>query len=210
MTEYRGGPVEVRIPDKLKVETPGTDKRIDALSKVFQAFSKMLRESVRKMVDSLEVLKELPALLRDFQGMVAQQFTNLFTHQMEAQVHTRQANLLAASKKREVINSLYEEKVDQLPVDRERITRRYRQLLEKVGELVQSQIQKLDSHAFRLVDKAYPEHIQRRFTFESAPTYEYLAAYAEESAVARTIPLESALQNARRGIRDLLEKRRVF
>ncbi|MEQ8331415.1 MAG: hypothetical protein RH859_13230 [Longimicrobiales bacterium] len=205
MSDHR--PIKVQFPKRMTVDSPETDKRIDSLAQVFKSQSEMLRGSVQKLLETLQVLRELPALVRDFQASVNEQFSNAFTHRMEAEVHSRQASLVAADKRREILEASLEERVARLPEDRGRIVERYGKVLGRVSKETQNRIAKLDKHAFDLLDHVYPKQIQERFSYDSMPTVRFLAAEAESAAAVRAICMEDALSHARVATSQLLDAR---
>ena len=106
--------VTVNFPDKMEVDAPKTDNLIRSLTQAFKSLSNMLQTSFREIADALQTLKHLPDLVRSFQEEVTHQFTNLFAHQVEAQILARQANILSARKKREIVDLRQKEKMNHL------------------------------------------------------------------------------------------------
>lgn len=185
--------IEVRLPDKLKVEAPKTDAAIDALTAAFSGLSRMLEAGFSEISASLRSLRRLPEMLTAFQERVTEQFTNLFQYHVESQLHARQANIVATRKVQNTIHSSYQDKLGQLPEDRHRIEERYRKLLESVASECERHIERLDSHALDILGKVYPEQVQARFSCESMPTFDLLAGHADVAANARALCLDDGI-----------------
>ncbi len=208
--EYKNDKVTVNFPDKMEVDAPKTDYMIDSLTQAFVSLSKMLQKAFVEILDALQTLKHVPEIVDNFQKEVTNQFTNMFTHQLESQIMSRQASMLSAQKKWEITDSRCKEKTDQLSNDIKRLTERYGQKFETLTDESKRRINDIDSHAFDVVEGIYPKQIQEKFSFDSVPAVELLAAHADDSAVARALCLEEGLESLHISIRNFLEKRESF
>lgn len=200
----------VKFPDKIQVESPKTDHAIHAMSDAFASLSEMLQESSKEMAGSLRMLRELPAIVTRLQENLADQFTNLFKHQLEAQILQRYANSQVSLRKVDSVRLAEDEKAGQLEPAIKRVDERYGQLLNNIAAECSARVKRLDSHAFDIMDLAYSKEIQEKFSFDSIPALEFLAGHAAESATARTEILDAALRDTVAAMRDLMADRYKF
>jgi hypothetical protein len=161
------------------------------------------------MAASLESLTQLPQMIASLQHTVASQFQQLFAHEVEVAAGSRLASMQAAERKRDAARGALAERQARLSEDRERLSRRYGELLTQIAADCEFRVRQLDSHAFDIVEQAYPRQVQRRFELDSTPAVKLLAEHADESAAARTLclgeklaALEGALENARAELAD--------
>ena len=202
--------IVVQLPNKIEVDAPQTDKRIDAQIQAFTSLSKMLQKAFTEIAEALQTLRVLPNLVQGFQKQVNKEFQNLFRHQLEGQVHARNATRSARETKRDAMVGIREEKVKELPADRERIGKRYAVTLEQAAAQCDKQIRSLDSHAFRITEEVFPQQIQERFSYDSVGAFEFLAAHADESAAMRALCLGEGFAACHEAAGELLGARKGF
>jgi hypothetical protein len=188
-------PIKVEFPDRMRVDAPETDQAIDALKAAFTSFSKQLEFTTGKMLTSLESLTQLPQMIANLQGTVATQFHELFVHEVKVAAAGRLATMQAAEKKRQAAQESLARRESRLGEERELLSGRYGKLLGQVAGDCESRIRQLDSHAFDIVEQAYPKQVQQRFELDSTPAVKLLAEHADESAAARTLCLGEKLES---------------
>lgn len=198
------------LPSEITVRNPDMDHKIAALTKAFETLTKLLEKSFTEIAESLRTLRRLPEIVEKIQETVVTQVDRLFQQQMEAQVLARYANLQVARKRLESVNTLEQDKMGQLKSDTARVSERYAKLLEQVARDCESNIRRIDSHAFDIVDRIYPKEVQQKFSFESEPALRLIGEHAGESAVARTVQLDHALEDVTAAVRHFTRARETF
>lgn len=186
-------PIKVEIPQNIQVRSPETDQHIDAVRTAFESFGRQLDQTTGRIVTSLERLTQLPQMIAHLQQTVASQFHQLFAHEVEIAAGGRLAAMQAADSKRAAARDALSERQARLGEEREGLESRYGELLAQIAADCEFRVRQLDSHAFEIVEQAYPKQVQRRFELDSTPAVKLLAEHADESAVARTLCLGEKL-----------------
>lgn len=199
------GPV-IQFPDKMRVESPKTDHLIDSILKLFVSLSHMLEDGFKKILDALQVLKKLPDLVYQFQQEVSNQFSQMFTRNLEVQIFSRQANILAAKQKHDMIESRKQERITHLQQYKQKVLDRYRHIFENLASESDSRLKKLDNHAYSIVDKIYPNEIQARFSFDSGDVGKVIAAHADDSVQARSLCLDEGWDRTRKELQQYIKE----
>lgn len=185
----------------------GLSNDIEALKKVANKLSDWLHEDLKGIIKLLGTVPKIPDILRDFKEVMVKQFTSLFKNQMEAIVISRQANIRVAKKKIELLNDQIEKRTQQLSNAQSRIKERYQNLSIKLISQHQSFLRQLDSHAFEITERIYPEVVQKSFSYKSIPTSNYIIAHAQESAIVRFNILRERFLKAQKEIGSFLDMR---
>jgi hypothetical protein len=196
--------VKIDFPSEMKVSSPKTDEAIEALKAVFESFSHQLQHTTGGMLTSLEALSHLPRMIEGVESTVVTQFKELFSHEVRVAAASRLAAMRAAERKRAAALRSRAERESRVGEERELLSARYEKLLGQVSADCESRVRQMDSHAFDIVEQAYPKQVQQRFELDSTPAVRLLAEHAEESAAARTVclgeklePLAAAIRAAR-------------
>jgi hypothetical protein len=206
MAEYN----QIQFPDEIKVRAPETDHAISGLSSAFASLSHMLQDSFKEIASSLRALRQLPEMLTTFQQTMVREFSQLYVSEIENQIFCRHANLHVAEQKLQASTNLEKAKLEQLQPDSHRLAERYQQLLENVGGECLSRVNRMDSHAFQILDKIYPKEVQERFSSESSEALRYLTEHAGLAAVNRSEQLNKGLMEAQSALQDFLSQRHQF
>lgn len=200
------GEIKVVFPDKMKVASP----EIDSIKAASEHISNWLHHDFREIIKPLQVLNELEDMLSHFKKEMVEQFGILFTSQIESQVVSRQASIRANEQKVKLIEDQISKKEIQFREAKGRIVARYEKIAEQlVGEHAKY-LKQLDSLAYEIVDKIYPDQIQEGFSFASLPAQKYLAAHVVESALTRSSALNDSYNKAKEIMSEFLKKRDSF
>ena len=200
------GEIRVEFPDKVKVTSP----EIDSIKATSEHISNWLHHDFLEVIKPLQVLNELEDMLTHFKKEMVEQFGILFTSQIESQVVSRQASIRANEQKVKLIEDQISKKEIQFREAKERIVARYEKIAEQlVGEHAKY-LKQLDSQAYEIVDKIYPDQIQEGFSFASLPAQKYLAAHVIESALTRSAALNDSYKKAKEIMTEFLKKRESF
>lgn len=194
---------EIRFPKKMEVESPKTDKLIDAQIAAFNALSRNLQDGFTSLLAGMKTLEKMPDMLQSMQRQIGGQLSTMFAHQTEAAIVERHASLLAMRRTAEALRALAEEKGRQLGPDRERIQGRYLQMLAKVAAQCEERIRALDTHALELLSSTFPRHVERCYSAISTPTIGLIAAHHAEVDNQRRASLREAVQAVREVVASL-------
>jgi len=184
-----------------------TDQGIDALQASFKNLYSLLHEQFQVIIRQLQSLEELPDLFGHLEEAIQVQFRISVLRQFEAQVMAHQAAIVANEHRIQALKEFLEKKRIQFEADTQRIKERYDNLLSQVAENNKSRRAMLDSHAYSLLEQVFPSQVQSKITNISLPSYNYLAAHASESAVARTAALLDAFKSVEETIGEFLARR---
>jgi hypothetical protein len=198
--------INVQFPEHLEVRS----KKLDAIQESTKAMADIMTNNFKYLIDSVQSLKKLPDLVEKLEMTFIEQFKLMFMTQIEADVLNRQANIRVLGKKMAFIEEHIEKKKEQARSMLDQITGRYKNLSEDLTKEHDTYQRKLDSHAFSIVEKVYPDQVQEKFSFESLPNISFLAAHADDSATVRTICLDDAYQDASKSVREFLNQRALF
>ena len=195
--------IDVRFPSKMTVESP----EIDSINVTAQRISRWLHEDFREIIKPLQVLPELPEILRDFKEALVTQFRTHFSGQVAVQMKSREANIRVAEKKAELVENYIDRKKSRMDDATGRVRNRYDNIGERLSEEHTSYLNQLDGHAYGITQRIYPEEIQAKFSFVSLPFWDDLVRHTAESAAARTEILQDAYEEARGAAERFLDAR---
>jgi hypothetical protein len=193
-------------PEKIQVTSP----ELDALNETAQRMSEWLHKDMRETVRALQVLPTIPSLLADFKTRIVEQFKLLFTNQLETQMISREANIRVLEQKGGVVEHHLRNKIKQFEEAKQRVSSRYDRLSNQQTTEHSNFLRQLDGHAYDIPEKIYPNQVLGRFSFDSVPSYRYLAAHTVESAVVRNECLTEGYTKAAEAIGEFLNRREQF
>jgi len=204
--EQDNRPVKVQFPNKMKVHSP----EIDSINKTAHRISNWLHEDLKKVIEPLTVVKFIPDLIKELKQTIVNQFTNLLMGQVEADVINRQANIKVLNKKIESTQTHIAQKEENLNKTIDRVSDRYSTLSEQLNTEHETFLRKLDSHAYDLIEKVYPQQVQDKFSYDSLPGISFLSDHAMVSVTDRNICLDQAFNDAHKEVNSFMEKREQF
>jgi hypothetical protein len=193
-------------PEKIQVTSP----ELDALNETAQRMSEWLHKDMKETVRALQVLPTIPSLLADFKTRIVEQFKLLFTNQVETQMISREANIRVLEQKEGVVEHHVRNKRKQFEEAKQRVSSRYDRLSGQQTTEHSNFLRQLDDHAYDIPEKIYPNQVLGRFSFDSVPSYRYLAAHTVESAVVRNDCLTEAYGKAAEAMSEFLNRREQF
>lgn len=203
MSEQR---INVKFPSEMKVNSP----EIDTINKTTQRISNWLHNDFREIIKPLQVLPKIPEILSDFKEKITEQFSMLFTNMIDTQIVSRHANIIVTEKKVSLVEEHVDKKEHQFIDAKKRITERFQDLSNKLVEMHSKFLKQLDSHAYDIPEKIYPNQIQEKFSYASNSTKNYIIAHAQESALTRHDTLNEGFEAAKKSIDTFLDKREIF
>jgi len=195
----------VKFPKKMDVRDKELDQTIQSLKRSFIELFGILNSNTKVLVEQTGALKHLPEMVDDLKDVMRTQFELSFLHQLQAVIHSKQADILTDQCRIDALQRFLEDKKRQLAEDHERIQERYNKLFQEVADNNLERRRQLDSHAYELVEKKWPEEVQAKFSHVSLPSFYYLAAHASECAQARTDALLESLKRTGVTIEQFLE-----
>jgi hypothetical protein len=198
--------IKVQFPDKMKVTSP----EIDSLLKVSERISNWLHDDLKNIIEPLVGLKFVPDLIKEVNETMVIQFTNLAQGQIESDVINRQANIKVLNKKIISSEKHIEQKEENLNKTVDRINTRYSDLADQVNKEHEVFLKKLDSHAYDIIEKIYPQQVQERFSYDSLPGTDFLADHAFVTVMDRNICLDKGMKNAENEVTSFMENRKLF
>jgi hypothetical protein len=145
-----------------------------------------MNDNVKKIITPLSFLEGLPKYFEDLGTNIVQQFTNLFTHSIEANVINRESNIKVMEKKIDFSVEHVEEKKKFAKESLGKIELRYDEMGTELAEEHEHFLKQLDSDAYNMVENIYPKQIQEKFSYSSIPILNYLKDHILESAYVRT------------------------
>ena len=193
-------------PEKIQVTSP----ELDALNETAQRLSDWLHRDMKETVRALQVLPTIPSLLQDFKTRIVEQFKLMFTNQLETQMIAREANIRVLEQKEGVVEHHLRNKKKQFEEAKQRVSSRYDRLSDQQTTEHTNFLRQLDGHAYDIPEKIYPHQVLGRFSFDSVPSYRYLAAHTVESAVVRNECLTEGYGKAAEAIGEFLNRREQF
>ncbi len=205
MSDNYNNPV-VNFPSVMEVQSP----EIEAISESTKAIADVLHNDLEKAVSSLMYLTKLPGYFEGLEKIVTEQFTNLFTNQVEATILNRQANVNVLKNKISYIEEHIKKKEQHVETTNGNITKRYSGITSDMVNEHEHFLKKLDSHVYALTDSIYPKQIQEKFSFNVQPNINYLTSHARESAFVRTICINEDFIKSKNRIDSFLEERQLF
>jgi len=204
--EQNNRPIKVEFPSKMRVSSP----EIDSIKITTNRISTWLHNDLKAIIEPLYVLKELPEMIKEFKKTVVTQFTNLLMGQIEGDVINRQANIKVLNKKIESTQIHINQKEINLDKTKVRISKRYTDLAEQLNTEHETFLRKLDSHAYEIIDKVYPNQIQDKFSYDSLPSIDFLSEHAMVSVTDRNICLEQGMNDANKEVSRFVDNRQLF
>jgi hypothetical protein len=193
-------------PEKIQVTSP----ELDALNETAQRVSEWLHKDMKETVRALQVLPTIPSLLADFKTRIVEQFKLLFTNQVETQMIAREANIRVLEQKEGVVENHVKNKRKQFEEAKQRVSSRYNRLSDMQTTEHSNFLRQLDGDAYDIPEKIYPNQVLGRFSFDSVPSYRFLAAHTVESAVVRNECLSDGYGKAAQAISEFLNRREQF
>jgi len=194
---------------KVKVDEVNSPK-IDAIDRATQRISNWLHNDLREIIKPLQSLQSLPDDIGDLKKRLVEQFRKLFVGQVTAEMKAREANIRVGVQKSELVEAHVERKKKQLEESQERIRSRFGRLAKAVSEDHSTDLERLDSHAYRITEQIYPEKVQARFSYESPVFWRALAQHSAKSANARSECLLEGNEKAQSAVSAFLDQREAF
>ncbi len=204
--EQNNRPIKVEFPSKMRVNSP----EIDSINKTTNRISNWLHNDLKAIIEPLTVVRFIPDMITDFKKTVVTQFTNLLMGQIEGDVINRQANIKVLNKKIESTKNHINQKEKNLDKTNIRVTNRYTNLAEQLNTEHEIFLRKLDSHAYEIIDKVYPNQIQDKFSYDSLPSIDFLSEHAMVSVTDRNICLDQGMNDAYKEVSRFVDNRQLF
>lgn len=198
--------IKVDFPDKINVTSP----ELDGLKESTRSISNVLSEHLIAIARSIQSLTELPDLIKKLRITVTENFGNLFKAGIEADVMNRQAAIKVIESKTGFVQTHIEKKKKHAVEAIGFIKSDYEKYFEAIAKEQDMFLQKLDSHAYELVEKVYPKQIQAKFSLQSLPCLDFMAEHISDSAILRTNVINTALRDAENEVDKFIEERQMF
>lgn len=198
--------IKVEFPKDLKVHS----SEIDSINSTTQRISNWLQKDFAEVIKPLQVLPQFPELINSFKTTVVEQFSNMFIHEMEAQMITRKANMKVMEKKLALIQDHISKKKKQFFELRDRIIQRYRSLTGKRVEQHHKYLRQLDSHAYDIMENIYSRQIQEKISYAQIIAANRIAAHTKESALLRHRCIEDDFAKTSESAEAFLDERQDF
>lgn len=200
-----------KLPERFKVDVENiSSPKIEAIEKATKRLSNWLHEDLREIIKSLQYLQKLPDEIGDLKKQLVKEFRKLFVGQITAEMKSREANIRVAEEKAELAEQHVERKQEQLEESQERVRKRFEKLAESVSADHKRNLERLDSHAYRITEEIYPEQIQERFSYESPIFWDALAKHSAQAAAARTGSLAEGGEEAATSVSEFVDAREAF
>lgn len=184
--------------------------KIDAIKQATERVSNWLHNDLREIIRPLQNLHTLPDDIGDLKHRLVEQFRRLFVGQITAEMKSREANIRVAKRKADLVETHVDRKKEQLTQSQERVRSRFENLAASVSRDHQSDLERLDDHAYRITDSIYPDQIQERFSYESPVFWTSLASHSAVSAAARTQCLLEGAEQAEDQVANFIDARESF
>jgi hypothetical protein len=197
---------EIRFPDEMTIRSP----QIEALRVIAKEMSEFVHKDLTEANKKLVALEKLPKLIEHVQETVVEQFLLQLQSQFETQMLAREASIQVAEKKIDLVETHIGKKKSQHEEMSGNLDRRFEKQTEQLAEEHTSYLRQLDSHAYEIVDKVFPEQVIGKISRKSVPAYHYLVAHHLEAARSRTESLEAGFQEAKEAIDNFLSQRGEF
>jgi hypothetical protein len=201
--EQDNRPIEVKFPKQMEVHSP----EIDSIKATSNRISNWLHNDLKNIIEPLTVVRFIPDLIKELKQTIVNQFTNLLMGQVEADVINRQANIKVLNKKIDSTQTHIAQKEENLNKTIERVTNRYSSLSDQLNTEHETFLRKLDSHAYEIIEKVYPQQIQDKFSYDSLPGISFLSDHAMVSVTDRNICLEQGFNDAFKAVSAFIENR---
>lgn len=196
-------------PSKVDIDNIRSPK-IDAIKQATERVSNWLHNDLREIIRPLQNLHTLPDDIGDLKRRLVEQFRRLFVGQITAEMKSREANIRVAKRKADLVETHVDRKKKQLSQSQNRVRSRFENLAASVSQDHQSDLERLDDHAYRITDSIYPDQIQERFSYESPVFWTSLASHSVASAAARTQCLLEGTEQAAHQVANFLDARESF
>lgn len=197
------------LPSNVDIDNIRSPK-IDAIKHATERVSNWLHNDLREIIRPLQNLHTLPDDIGDLKRRLVEQFRRLFVGQITAEMKSREANIRVAKRKADLVETHVDRKKDQLSESQDRVRSRFENLAASVSQDHQSDLERLDDHAYRITDSIYPDQIQERFSYESPVFWTSLASHSAASAAARTQCLLDGTEQAAHQVANFLDARESF
>jgi len=205
-SDYNTKPIKIDFPKSMKVHSP----ELKAVEASTRTIANILTHNLIKIAEGIQAIQELPELFKQLKKLVADQFANLFTTQVEADIMNRQANVKVLAKKIGFVEKHVSKKEEQLEKTNNQIASRFKGISGEMTKEHELFLQKLDSHVYSITEQIYPRQVQERFSYDIQPNIDYLQGHAIESAYVRTKCLSDAFLDAKRKVDNFLIERNIF
>lgn len=190
------GRIEVTMPRALTKSLGRMDETLIGLKTSFRSLYEILEQSGRVLERQTQVIERVPDMLQTLQQTMQQQFELAVLRQIESLVLQQQAAILADERRLSSLQTFLDRKNSELKVEQTRIHNRYEKLLTQIAEDNLERRERLDAHAYALLEDVYPQQIEAAFSSRSLPSFKYLAAHATECAAVRSNALLDSLLHA--------------
>ncbi len=199
-------PVKIDFPKSMKIQSP----ELDALKESTKTIVKILSQHLQEIAKGIQSLTKLPDLFTQLKELVANQFNNLFIASVETNIMNRQANVKVLGKKIAFVKEHVAKKERQLEKTNDQIIERFANISKEMTKEHELFLQKLDSHAYEIVDQIYPRQIQERFSYDTQPNIDYLVNHTTESGYVRSKCITDSFIDARKKVEYFLEERKIL
>lgn len=204
--EQNKNPIKVQFPKQMKVHSP----EIDSIKANSNRISNWLHNDLKNIIEPLTVVRFIPDLIKELKQTIVNQFTNLLLGQVEADVINRQANIKVLNKKIDSTQIHIAQKEEGLNKTIDRLTDRYSTLSDQLNTEHETFLRKLDSHAYDIIEKVYPQQVQEKFSYDSVPGISFLSDHAMISVEDRNICIDKGFKNALKAISHFTKDREQF
>lgn len=186
------------------------DPTIDAMNEIANGVSDWLHNDLVAIIRPLQVLPEIPKYFYELKTLIVDQFSRLFTNQMAAEMKSREANVRVANEKTKFVEEHIEKKKEELDESKSRVQARFESHAESISEDHEAEIERLDSHAYKILDEIYPKEIQERLSYDSPVFWDAMAEHSSNAAAARSACLQEGNDQAASSVSSFLDKREAF
>lgn len=157
--------IKVDFPSKMKIESP----ELDAVKKSTETISNILTKHIQEIIKPLQVLFDLPELIKNLRETITENFNNLFTSNIESDVLNRQAIIKVTESKTGFIKTYIEKKQRLASEAVEVIKKDYEGYFDELANDQKNFLNQIDSHAYEILEKVYPNQVQEKFSYQSIP-----------------------------------------
>jgi len=205
-------PETIKPQTDVRVEASdrGGDPTINAMNEIANGVSDWLHRDLKAIIRPLQVLPEIPKHLYKLKTLIVDQFSRLFTNQMAAEMKSREANIRVANEKTKFVEDHIEEKKEQLEDSKKRVQARFENHAETISEDHEAELERLDSHAYKIIDQIYPQEVQERFSYDSPVFWDEMAEHSANAAAARSACLQEGNEQAASSVSAFLDEREAF
>jgi hypothetical protein len=193
------------MTDNITVQSP----QIDAIKVSTEHISHWLHKDFKEIVKPLQNLEALPALFSSLESRLVEQFRHSLSGQIAVSMKTTEANIRVAEQRGSVVQNEIKQKENDFVHDNENTTKRHNERIESLNQHHETFIHELDSHAFDITEKIYPDQVQSKFSFISQPFWQELAKHINKLAYARSSALLESLKETIQSLNKFVDMRKT-